>query len=61
MSARTYIPQLIRIVRVVCVYTVRYDAQIRSHLPEGAVEPFNAMVAACSALLTAIGDLPILP
>lgn len=61
MSARTYIPQLIRIVRVVCVYCVRYDVQIRAHLPEGAVSAFNSMVAACSALLTAIGDLPLLP
>lgn len=61
MSARTYIPQLIRIVRVVCLYVTRYDAQIRANLPEDAITPFNAMSAACSALLVAIGDLPINP
>lgn len=59
MSARTYIPQLIRIVRVVCLYVTRYNAQIRANLPEGAISAFDAMSAACNDLLVAIGDLPV--
>ena len=59
MAARTYIPQLIRIVRIVCLYVTRYNAQIRANLPEGAISPFDTMTAACSALLVAIGDLPV--
>lgn len=59
MSAKTYIPRLVQIVRVVCLYTTRYEAQIRRNLPEGAVNPFNALTSACSVFLTAMGDLPI--
>lgn len=59
MSARTYIPQIIKIVHTVCVYCVRYDAQIRAHLPEGTETAYNALRTACTAFLDAVGTLPI--
>ena len=58
MAAKTFLPRLIQIVRIVCIYTTRYEVQIRRNLPEGAVSPFDAMTAACGVFLTAIGDLP---
>lgn len=49
MGLRTYIPQLVAIVRVVCLYTSRYDAKIRANLPEGTETAYNALRTACDA------------
>lgn len=61
MPAKTFVPQLIRIVRTVCIYTTRYEAQIRRNIPVQAVPAFNAMTVACDAFLTVMGDLPVNP
>lgn len=61
MAAKTFIPRLVQIVRLLCIYMTRYENQIRRNLPEGAVNPFNALAAACTVFLTAVGDLPINP
>lgn len=59
MGARTYIPQLIKIVYTVCKYATRYRSQILEHLPPAAVAPFNTLADNCQTLLDAIGVLPI--
>lgn len=59
MGARTYIPELIRIVYIVCRYVTRYRTKIIANLPPAAVAPFNTLSDACTELLDAIGELPI--
>lgn len=57
MGHLTYLPSLIRFLRQICVYIVRYDKTIRENLPPTAIEPYNALKESCDALLEQI-DLP---
>jgi hypothetical protein len=52
MTERTWLPTLLRILHVVCVYTARWDAQIQAHLPSGALAAYEALKAACDAFET---------
>lgn len=55
MGLRTYIPALIFTVRTICVYTARYDAQIRHHLAQGiATDAYNGLRVACDAFMAAV-------
>lgn len=52
MASRTYLPQLLRIIVIVCRYMQRYEALIKSHLGGGSAEAaFDAVLAACSAFV----------
>lgn len=59
MSARTYLPTLLRILETVCKYIVRYRTQILNSLPEGSEAALDGVVTACNALTALIGILPI--
>ena len=57
MSIRTYLPKLIAITKLICVYTARYDQQIRENLPEGAIPAYDALRAACDVFLAVTAGL----
>lgn len=54
MGHRTYIPELFRIVNVVCRYIGRWNAKIRENLPPEAIPAFDNLSAACEAFVLAI-------
>lgn len=58
MAIKTFIPTLVKIVHAVCFYTAKYDSQIRQHLPEGAIAPYNALRSACAVFTEAVGAIP---
>jgi len=47
MATRTWIPALYDTLHLVCVYTARWDAQIRVHLPSDAIPAYEALKVAC--------------
>ena len=49
MTGRTWLPQLLYVIHLVCVYTARWDGQIREHLPPTAVPAYEALKTACDA------------
>jgi len=55
MATKTYIPTVIKILRTLCVYIVRYRPQLEKSLLSGfgagAVTALNAVVIACDAFL----------
>jgi hypothetical protein len=52
MASRTYLPQLLFIIKWACKYMLKYDALIRSHLGGGAAEAaFDACLAACQVFV----------
>ena len=52
MAFRTYLPALLKIIKLACKYMLRYDSQIRSHLGGGAAEAaFDACLAACQVFV----------
>lgn len=52
MGFRTYLPQLLFIIKLACKYMLKYDTQIRSHLGGGAAEAaFDAALAACQTFV----------
>jgi len=59
MALRTYIPMLLQIVRVVCVYTARYDAKIRANLPGSAIPAYNGLRAACDVFVAVVPESPL--
>lgn len=61
MAIKTYVPRLIQLVRVICVFITRYDTQLRRHIPTNALPAYEVLKGACAGFLTAIGDLPINP
>ncbi len=58
MAFRTYLPHLVFILKLVCKYMLRYDAQIRANLGGGATEAaFDAALAACQVLIPLVEAL----
>jgi len=58
MTARTYLPHLLFIVKLVCRYMQRYETQIKSHLGGGSAEAaFDAALAACQVLVPILESL----
>jgi hypothetical protein len=58
MASRTYLPQLLRIIVVVCKYMLRYEDLIKSHLGGGSAEAaFDACLAACQAFVPILEGL----
>lgn len=51
MASRTYIPQLVRFLRRVCVYIARYRDVLVEHLPTGGAAALDAVLVACSTLI----------
>lgn len=49
MSSRTWLPTLAHIAHLLCVYTARWDAQIRGHLTGDALTAYDALKVACDA------------
>lgn len=59
MGLRTYIPMLWAIVRSICVYTGRYDAQIRHHLDTPLkIAAYDALRAACDTFVAEVPKPP---
>lgn len=58
MAFRTYLPQLLFILKLVCRYMQRYETQIKSHLGGGSTEAaFDAALAACQVLVPLVEAL----
>jgi len=52
MASRTYLPQLLRIILIVCKYMQKYEQLIKAHLGGGSAEAaFDACLAACQAFV----------
>lgn len=52
MASRTYLPHLVFVLKLVCRYMQRYEAQIKAHLGGGSTEAaFDAALAACQILV----------
>lgn len=58
MARKTYLPTLVMLVTTICRYTTRYNLIIREFIPEEAIPAYEALVAACTAFLGAVGQLP---
>jgi hypothetical protein len=56
MRSKTYLPGLIRWTRKLCVYITRWQVQIRKHLTGNQLVAFEALVAACNALLAVVPE-----
>lgn len=54
--AKTYVPRLLQIVHMTCVYITRYRETILKYLPSTAVDEFNSMADACEDFLTAMAN-----
>lgn len=55
--ARTFLPTLLLIVQRLCVYTARYDRQIRDNLDPAWIPAYNALQVACAAFV-ALVEIP---
>lgn len=59
MGARTYVPQLLAILQRICKYIVRYNVQIKAHIPDAAKPKLDAIVDACNDFTELIPPLEI--
>lgn len=51
MANRTYLPKLLRLLRITCKYMKRWETFIRDHLPDEAAQTaFSNVLVACEAL-----------
>lgn len=58
MASRTYLPQLVFVLKLVCKYMLRWEAEIKSHLGGGSTEAaFDAALAACQILVPLVEAL----
>ncbi len=58
MASRTYLPKLLFILKVICKYMLRWEAEIKSHLGGGSAEAaFDAALAACQILVPILEGL----
>lgn len=58
MAFRTYLPQLVFILKLVCKYMTRWETQIKEHLGGGSTEAaFDAALAACQILIPLVEAL----
>lgn len=58
MASRTYLPHLLYILKLVCKYMLRYQAEIKAHLGGGSTEAaFDAALLACQHLVPLIEAL----
>lgn len=58
MALRTYLPQLLFILKLVCRYMLRYEDRIKSNLGGGSAEAaFDAALAACQVLVPILESL----
>jgi hypothetical protein len=57
---RTFIPRLIYLIRVVCVYITRYRQQLNENLPPAAIPYLDEIMNACEALIAEV-DVPTGP
>lgn len=58
MGIRTYLPALIAAVRVVCLYTARYDAKIRANLTAPQLTVYDLLRSACDAFMVIMPTPP---
>lgn len=60
MGVRTYLPGLLRVLRLMCRYALRWEDKIRQNLPDGAAQDaFTAAIVACQALEEIV--FPLIP
>lgn len=50
MAKKTYIPQLVKILLLVCSYLRRYESQIKKALGPGSAAYITAILTACDGL-----------
>lgn len=58
MAAKTYLPTLVRMLRRLCVYIVRWGPQLRANLTPTGRDLLDTIMATCEALIEDI-NLPI--
>lgn len=54
---KTYLPKLLKILRLVCGYILRWKQQLKNHIPEEHWPKLDAVVTACEALELVIEPL----
>jgi hypothetical protein len=58
MGFRTYLPQLLFILKLLCKYMLRYEDKIKANLGGGSAEAaFDAALAACQILVPILEGL----
>jgi len=58
MASRTYLPKLVFVLKLVCKYMQRWEAEIKSHLGGGSAEAaFDAALTACQILVPIVEAL----
>jgi len=58
MASRTYLPQLVFVLKLVCKYMQKWETEIKSHLGGGATEAaFDAALTACQILVPLVEAL----
>jgi len=58
MAFRTYLPQLLFIIKNLCKYMLKYEALIKSHLGGGSAEAaFDAVLLACQTFVPILEGL----
>ena len=59
MAERTYIPELLNILRRLCLYIIRYRETIKANAPAGTAAALDAVIEACNALTALLPvDIP---
>lgn len=59
MATRTYIPELINLLRHLCLYIIRYRETIKANSPIGTADAMDNVVEACNALVALLPvDIP---
>lgn len=56
MNKKTYVPTLVRVLRRVCTYIVRYQATIVKYLPEGGAAALAGIVTACDVFMALVPE-----
>lgn len=60
MAFKTYLPALLAIMHQLCKYMIKYETQIKSHLPtDGQKAAFDALLAACMAFRAIYPAIPV--
>jgi len=56
MAGKTFLPTLVHMLHMMCVYIARYRKVIISYLPEGGEAKLDAIVTACEIFMAIVPD-----
>lgn len=59
MATRTYVPELINLLRHLCLYIIRYREKIKANGMAGTADALDNVIAACNELIALLPvDIP---